>query len=126
MNEALEFITQTLLGELLVVVVGVLLAQLIRLTWDRWRFGGWKIRIEKDGKQLLEEDIPADRIKEVLSDSISLRVYVKGLTSSYAWLNCDLLTEGKQIGLFIEDRKARHFVVDLDKNPTPSLPQRTG
>ena len=76
--------------------------------------------------QLLEEDIPADRIKEVLSDPISLRVYVKGLTSSYAWLNCDLLTEGKQIGLFTEDRKMRRFVVDLDKNPTPSSPQRTG
>ena len=117
MQGFLDFIVQTLLGELLVVIAGILITWLMRLTWIRWRYGGWRVRIIRRGEAILEEEIPPEKAGEILGDPISLRIYLKGLVSAYAWLHCDLLTEGKRSGLFAADHRARLFVIDLDRNP---------
>ena len=119
MNAVLNFITQTLAGELIVVITGVLITQLMHLTWDRWRYGNWAVHIRRGDKKILTENIPASKAKEILSDRIALRIYLKGLVSAYTWLRCDLLTEGKQTGLFTEDHRQRLFIIDVDKNPQP-------
>ncbi|MEA2008732.1 MAG: hypothetical protein U9O54_06390 [Chloroflexota bacterium] len=124
MDTFFNFIAQTLLGELLIVIIGVFLTHFMRLTWDRWRYGGWTVGIIRGEKRILEEEIPPSKVKEILNDPISLRIYLKGLVSTYDWLRCDLLIEGKQNGLFSEDREKRRFMVDLDKNPPPANDQR--
>ena len=116
-QQAWDFVAQTLLGELLVVIAGIFLSQLMSVTWERWRYGGWTVYIMRGEEEVLREEIPPAKAKELLHDPISLRIYLKGLVSSYAWLRLDLLTQGREIGLFREDRARRRFVIDLSKNP---------
>jgi hypothetical protein len=46
-----------------------------------------------------------------------MSVFIKGVASPYGWINCDVLTEGKRLKLFVEQRENRRLVIDLDKNP---------
>ena len=116
MQNFLDFVAQTLLGELLVVIAGILITQFLRFTWVRWRYGGWTVHILRGGEEILREEIPADRAREILGDPISLRIYLKGLVSGYEWLHGDLLTDGRARGLYTEDLSKRRFVINLDKN----------
>ncbi len=121
-----NFAAQTLLGELLTVIAGIFISQLISMTWEKWRYGGWTVQILNvvDGRkqEILQEEIPPAKAKELLNDPVSLRIYLKGLVSSYTWLRCDLLTKGRETGLFREDREQRRFIIDLSKNPPGSRP----
>ncbi len=119
-----DFIAQTLLGELLVVIAGIFISRLLDITWNRWRYGGWTVHILRQGEEILREEIPPAKAKEILDDPISLRIYIKGLVSGYEWIHGDLLTDGRQSGLFMEDRAARRFTIDLDKNPETQTANR--
>ena len=118
----MNFIIQTVLGELLAVVVGIIVTWLMHSTWVRWRYGGWVVHLLRDGKQILEEKIPASKAREILNDFISMRIYLKGLVSAYEWLRCDLIVEGQKNGLFTIDKVNRRFIINLDKNPSSSAP----
>ncbi|MEW5984997.1 MAG: hypothetical protein AB1791_00020 [Chloroflexota bacterium] len=117
MREILDFIIQTLLAELIVVVAGFLLANYILTYVDKRRFGGWKALVTRQGKTLVERPISPHKAKELLQEPADLVVFLKGVVSSYETINCDLWDEGQKIGLLRIDKTQRTFTVDLDKNP---------
>jgi hypothetical protein len=117
LQDVLNFILQTLLSEIVVVAAGVLFAMLIRNLWDKWRYGGWQVDIRQHGEQILSREISPAKMKQIFDEPTDLAIFVKGVTSPYAWLNCDPLEEGKRLGLLQIDKDARRLTIDLDKNP---------
>ena len=99
------------------VIVGVLIANFIRERWERWRYGRWRVIILKKGEEILNRAISPGKASEILTEPADLAVFLKGVASPYVWINCDLIGEGKDRGLLVEDRPNRRFVIDVDKNP---------
>lgn len=117
LHHILDFILNVFVTEFVAVVFGLIFVQGIQRIWDRWRFGRWRVILLKDGKEILNRQVSTGKAKEVLGEDAELAVFLKGIISPYDMLHCDLLMEGRQIGLLVEDKEARHFIVDLDKNP---------
>lgn len=116
--ELLRFIYEVLLGELVIVIVGVLFANFIKSRWDTWRYGGWRVLVKDvDGTALVSREVSPRKAQEVLDEPADLAVFLKGVASSYATLNCDLIGEGLQNGLLTVDREGKCFVIDLQHNP---------
>jgi hypothetical protein len=125
LHNALDFIVQSLLSEFVAVVAGVLFVQLVQRQWEKWRFGGWKVIILKEGTTLLNREITPRKTKEILGEETDLAVFLKGVASPYEWINCDPLEEGRRNGLLVIDQATRRFTLDLDKNPSRSTVQPT-
>lgn len=106
-----------LVTEVIVVIVGVLVAQFLRRQWDEWRYGKWCAVVQRAGVELVKRKVSAGKAKEVLGEPAELSVFLKGLVSPYDTLHCDIIEVDKQPGLFVVDRKARQFVINLDRNP---------
>jgi hypothetical protein len=117
LSDILSFVAQTLLGEFLVVVAGVLFAHFIQNWWEQKRYGQWRVRILQGGEMILDREISARKAKEILEEPAELSVFLKGVVSPYAWVRCDILKEGIERRLLVQDREQRIFFVDLDKNP---------
>ncbi len=121
MTEFWEFISQTILGELLIVILGVLVARPIQEWLDSRRFGNWSLLITRGtGKMLKEElddSISAGKMKEILNVPEDMAVFLRGRIRPFEMLNCDLMSEGPELGLLKIDRKARKIHINLDKNP---------
>ena len=111
------FIFQSLLGELVVVIAGFIIAKTLLSYYDKRRFGGWRVIVIKNGKQIVNRPISVRKAKEILDDSADLSVFLKGVASPYGWIKCDIISEGEKIGLLKIDRENRKFFIDLDKNP---------
>lgn len=120
LQKLIDFIVDALLAEFIVVVAGVLFAQFIQSRWEKWRFGGWKVIIRRDGAELLKRDISPGKAQQILGEPADLAVFLKGVVSPYGWFNCDPLIEGKKNGMLTEDNVKRLYIIDLDKNPTPA------
>lgn len=110
-------IVQALLSEIVAVILGIFFVHGLQRVWNWWRHGGWEVVIMREGKEVLRESISPARRKEFRVDRLSSRVYLKGLVSSYGWLNCDLLAKGEDLGLYCEDKVNKEYIIDLDKNP---------
>lgn len=124
MNELLLWIvaiSQNMLASALYSFFGVLLGIFVVDRFRRWcdrkRYGGWHVIVTKKGEALVDRPISIRKAKEVLDESSELSVFVKGVVSPYARLNCDILDKEKYPGLLIQDDANRRFLVDLDKNP---------
>jgi uncharacterized membrane protein (UPF0182 family) len=118
--EPLNFIIQTLLGELIVVIVGVLIAHFI-LGWvEKWRFGGWQVVVSRAKQEVVRREISARKAKEILEEPADLVVFLKGIVSPFEWIACDLYTEGQELGLLEIDALKRVYLINLDKNPQKS------
>lgn len=115
--DILNFVAQTLLGELIVVVVGVLFANFLRSRWEEWRYGGWRVQVREGETTHVNRAISARKAKEILEEPADLAVFLKGIASPYAFLTCDLVEDGRELGLLVVDRDQRHFLIDLEKNP---------
>ncbi len=113
----LQFIAQTILGELIVVIVGVLFAYGIKRQYDNWRYGRYRIRVIKNQQEKVNRPISPRKTQEILDEPADLAVFLKGVASPYGWIRCDILGEGQDLGLLIIDREKREFIIDLDKNP---------
>lgn len=120
LNNILNFILTSLLQELVVVIAGVIVAQIILSRWDRWRYGGWKVVVTKNQQEILRRDISPGKAKQILQEPADLSVFLKGVVSPYAQIHCDLIEEGQKIGLLVEDPLARQFTIALDRNPPRS------
>ena len=116
------FLIQSLLAEFLVVVAGVLFAILVRDQWIRWRYGGWKVIIMQPGEPDHVREITPTKAKEIIDTEEELSVYLKGVASSYGWLNCDLITEGRECGMLVEQLEKKRFLIDMAKNPAKPPP----
>ncbi len=117
LNSPLDFVIQTLLAELIVVVAGVLVAHSFLALAIKLRYGRWQVRIIKENTEILRRDISPTKAKEILGEPADMSVFLKGVVSPYGWINCDLLREGKEIGLFVQDNRQRLLTINLDKNP---------
>lgn len=117
-----ETVIESLLVRFLVVVAGVVFAQFIQTWWERWRFGRWVVVLKRGDEVLLERPISPRKAKEILEEPAELSVFLKGVVSPYAWIACDLVGRGREIGLLVEDRRARRFVIDLARNPPGRTP----
>jgi hypothetical protein len=108
-----------------VVVVGSIGAIAAR-TWVRRQnrpFEGWTIQVIKaDGEIGTDRKISVTKMKQVLADDSDMSVFIKGVASTYGWLNVDPMTKGRENGLLtIAERK---IIVDLTKNPKSSPPPK--
>ncbi|HIP71518.1 MAG TPA: hypothetical protein EYH05_09000 [Anaerolineae bacterium] len=117
--QILEFIAQTLLGELIIVIVGVFFAYGIKRWWDNWRYGRYRIRLFQNGEEIVNRPVSPRKAQEILDEPADLAVFLKGVASPYAWIKCDLISKGREIGLLVIDKENRQFIFNLDKNPDP-------
>ena len=116
-QDILDWFVSGLFQNFVWVIVGVLIANSIRDFIENKRYGNWRVIVKKQGEEKLNRSISPGKAKEILTESAELAVFLKGVTSPYGWINCDLIEEGKKIGLLVEDQANRCFVIDLDKNP---------
>ena len=117
MNEIGRFFIETILGELVVVILGVLFANYIWSWMERRRFGDWRVIVQRQGEELVRREISPRKVREVLEEPVDLVTFLKGVVSPYAFINCDLITEGQKRRLLLIDRPGRRFVLNLDQNP---------
>ena len=117
MNEILRFLLETVLGELVVVILGVLFANYIWSWIEEGRYGGWQVIVRQQDKTLVQRDVSPRKVREVLEEPADLVTFLKGVVSPYAFINCDLITEGQERGLLLVDKEGRQFVLNLDHNP---------
>ncbi|MBX7236933.1 MAG: hypothetical protein K1X65_21305 [Caldilineales bacterium] len=110
-------ITQNLIASFLAVVFGIAFTYLVRRQWDKYWFGRWRVVVLEGGETKVDRPISVNKAKQILDESSELSVFLKGVTSPYGWINCDILDKGRELGLLVEDQAKRVFIVDLDKNP---------
>lgn len=116
-------ISANLISEFIVVVLGILFVQFVRNRWDRRRYGGWEVVLKRGGVITQRRDVSAAKTKQVREMPEELSVFLKGVVSGHVWLNCDLVTEGKALGMLVEDATARQWIINLDRNP-PAIQQK--
>jgi hypothetical protein len=121
-----SWLAQILLGlgtNFAATLAGVLVALLIRdRVYYRRLYDGWKVRVTYDGEDLLPEGrtIGWSTAKEITGSTAEESVLLKGIASPYVWLNCDLITEGRKLGILtVHDKpkrgfgKSRTYVIDF-------------
>ena len=116
-----NLITQSIIGEIIAVIFGVFIFQSIERIIDDIRFGNWKVIILKEGETILTRKISPRKTKELLKEPADLSVFLKGVVSPYQRIHCDLLTEGKEKGLFKESTSQRKFIINLDNDISEPL-----
>lgn len=112
-----NFIWQTLLQEILVVIIGVLFAQTIRKRLDKRKYGNWHVEIWEKGNRVLLKEISPGKAKAIFDIPEDMGVFLKGLVSPFGWLNCDLMDDGPELGLLEINHKSKIIKIDMDKNP---------
>lgn len=117
--QILNFIAQTLLGELLVVIAGVLFAYGIKRQYDNWRYGRWRIHLIHNNQLIVNRPISPRKAHDILDEPADLAVFLKGVASPYEWITCDILSVGEKVGLLTIDRPQRLLIINLDNNPPP-------
>ena len=100
-------------------ILGVLAAYVIRDHINERRFGRWRARVVRGGKEIGSRGISARKAEELLEEAAELSVFLKGFAGAYGWINCDLVTDGKKNGMLTIDEAGRVYTIDLDKNPPP-------
>ena len=110
-------ISQNLIASFLAVVLGIAFTQFVRNRLNEHRYGRWHVIIKKKDEIKVNRAISVRKAKEILDEPADLSVFLKGVVSPYALLNCDIIGDGKRLGLLIQDSINRQFIIDLDKNP---------
>lgn len=116
-GDSIIAILQNLIASFLAVVFGIGFTQFVRSRWDEHLYGRWHVIIKNKEEIKVNRAISVRKAKEILDDPADLSVFLKGIVSPYALLNCDIIEEGECRGLLIRDSVNRQFIVDLDKNP---------
>ncbi len=100
-------------------VVGYLIARLFyERAFKGWLYGRWSLIVTRHGKELTHRNLSPEKAEKIIKNDDDLSVYVKGVVSTYAWLNMDICSNrARREGLLSLDKKARTITVDLDKNP---------
>jgi hypothetical protein len=109
MTTLFDSVFANLLTEFIVVVLGVLFANVIQRRIKQWRYGRWQLllytgeplaeeaqpaaRPALADQPLLERRLSADTAQRILHDPTELDIYLKGRVSPFANVNCDLVTE---------------------------------
>ncbi len=116
-KDILRFILESILQEVIVVAAGVLFAHFVSRKVDNIRFGKWRVILKRGDHEILRRRISPAKVKAILEEPSELDDFLKGVVSPYAWIHCDIIEKGEELGLLKIDRQARRFIIDLDKNP---------
>ena len=112
-----EWVVSGLVQNFTWMIIAIFFVEFVQRAYENWRYGGWKVVVSKGGVDLMIREISPGKVKEILAETSELSVYIKGVTSPYGWINCDILTKGRELGLFYQDDENRRLVVNLDLNP---------
>ena len=116
--EIIQIVLETLLGDTFGYLIAVIVVKSIEVLYKRRKFGGWTAEIrDTEGSVVALRPIGSKKMEQVLDDDHELAVFVKGLSSPYGWLNCDVVTVGRDIGLLIVDNKFKRVILNMSKNP---------
>lgn len=146
MGTLFDSVAANLLTEFIVVVLGVLFANLIQRRIKQWRYGRWRLLIhpgpplqEGEPKQvqsiptdkpILDRPLSADTAQKILYDRTEFDIYVKGRISPFADVRCDLVTElDSGNSPIIQMDKANRRIIVFARSPkidlrTPGDPPR--
>lgn len=112
-----EWVVSGLVQNFTWMLIAIFFAQFVTRIYERTKYGRWRVVVRKREQEVVDREISPGKVKEILSEPAEMSVFLKGVASPYGWINCDVLTEGRRLGLFTEDRANRRLVIDLDKNP---------
>lgn len=104
--------------------IGLFLGFLFSRIYDKLisekQFSGWRVIVKKGEEILCERPVGHRKAAEVLDDTTTLSVFIKGVTSPFCWLNEDVVSEKASVtGLFTVSLQKKQWVVDISKNPPP-------
>jgi hypothetical protein len=116
-NNILQWTVSGLVQNFVWVIVAIIFVQVVQRAVDQWKYGKWRVVVYLRGVEKVNREISAGKVKEILAEPAELSVFIKGVASPYGWINCDVLTEGRKIGLLTEEKDNRRMVINLDKNP---------
>ena len=119
----------------LATIIGVLIAIYLR---DRWYYrrlyDGWQVRILYKDREVLPGGRSIDwaTAKTITESTAEESVLLKGIVSPYARLHCDLITEGREKKILIDDDvprrllgrvrgKRRVYTIDLSRGENEKL-----
>jgi len=116
-NDVANFFFETLFGELLLTIVGVVLAQTFIKWLNNRRYGKWHLTVMKNGEARIDKmPISPGKIKQFNEIPEEMPVFLKGMCSPFHRINCDLMQEGKEKGVLNIDEKSRVILINLDRD----------
>lgn len=116
-SDLANFFFETLFGELLLTIVGVILAQPLIKKFDNLRYGQWCLTVMKNGEAQIEKmPISPGKMKQFHEIPEEMPVFLKGMCSPFHRINCDLMQEGKEKGVLNIDEKNRVILINLDRD----------
>lgn len=125
-EQIMQFLSDNTPGAAYEWLLGLVLAGIVAGAYEWFAvrpFRGWRIKvIQPDGEVGTDRELSFRKARAILEEPSDMSVFVKGVASTYGWLNVDPLTKGRDLGVFrIEGRT---IVVDLTKNPKSSPPPK--
>lgn len=118
-----------ILSSFLSVVAAFLLG---KWYYDRC-YAGWRVRLVQGGAVKLDRPISPRKAREICDETSDLSVFLKGVASPYGYITCDIIQDGKAIGLLKVEEQEKHlrlfkrniirrfirrvYTIDMDKNP---------
>jgi hypothetical protein len=116
-SDLANFFFETLFGELLLIIVGIILAQPLIEKFNDLRYGKWHLTIMKNGEARIEKmPISSGKMKQLHDIPEEIPVFLKGMCSHFHHINCDLIMEGKEKGVLNIDEKNRVILINLDRD----------
>lgn len=112
-----EWILSGLVQNFVWTIIAIFFVQLVQKGYENWRYGRWHVQVLSMGKVVVDREVSPGKIKEIFAEPAEMSVFVKGVASPYGWIKCDLLTTGREIGLFLVRPQKRLLMIDLDRNP---------
>ncbi len=112
-----EWILSGLVQNFIWTIIAILFVQLVQKGYENWRYGRWHVQVLLKEEVVVDREISPSKLKEIFAEPAEMSVFVKGVASPYGWIKCDLLTTGREIGLFLVRPQKRLLMIDLDRNP---------
>ncbi len=108
------------------IVLGFVIAKVgYELIYMKRWWGGWKIKVQDGTTNLVTRNISPAVAKRVMSDGSDFSVFVKGVASTFFWVNhSDMsLEQANKTGLLQVDSDNKLIIIDKAHNP--ASPQKT-
>jgi hypothetical protein len=89
-KDILNWVFTELLSNSFAAFLGFLFGRYWLEWWKRVKYGGWTIEVlGRNGKVLTKREISPTKVQQILAEESDLSQYVKGVASTYEYLNED-------------------------------------
>lgn len=113
-------------NDLVSLIVAFTAVKALEALYKKRKYGGWTLIVQDaTGKVVTKRLVGMKKMEAVLDDESELSVFIKGVSSPFAWINIDPVTKGREVGLLTILPKVKEISVDLSKNP-PAPPKKVG